>query len=137
LALTIIAASSAGPLGCADGDNSAGAEATSMVFGPLTAGGLTITLQVSPYPPKPRGQSQFMVSVIDERGDQVTGAEVGIAMTMPAMRMPPNQPRAVEQKAGKYSTPVVFTMAGAWEARVEVTTAQGETAQFTFAMNTR
>jgi hypothetical protein len=137
LAFTIIAAFAAGPLGCADGGNSAGDEAASMAFGPLTSGGLTITLQVSPYPPKPRAQSQFTVSVIDERGDQVAGAEVSIAMTMPAMRMPPNQPRALEQKAGQYSTPVVFTMAGAWEARVEVTTVQGETAQFTFAMKTR
>ena len=58
-------------------------------------------------------------------------------MTMPAMPMPPNRPQAAEQSPGVYTTPVMFTMAGDWEALIEVLSSDGAVERFPFAMKTR
>jgi hypothetical protein len=134
LALALLALAFGGALACGAQDEATGA---SQMFGPETMGDLTVSALVTPYPPGPRSQAQFLITVTDQAGKPVIGAQVQLDMTMPAMPMPPNRPEAVEKAPGQYATPVTFTMAGAWEALVVVTTAQGDTIQVTFAMETK
>jgi hypothetical protein len=117
----------------------AGQEAVdeSRTFATQTAGDLTVTLRVNPYPPVPMRQAEFSISVSDAEGRPLVGAEVNCDMTMPAMPMPANRPRAVEQNPGVYTTPVLFTMAGDWEALIEVLAKDGVVERFSFAMTTR
>ncbi len=134
LAIALLTLALGGALGCGAQDDPTGA---SRMFGPETKSGLTVTALVTPYPPGPRSQAQFLITVTDEDGEPVTAAQVQLDMTMPAMPMPRNQPKAVEQAPGQYATQVVFTMAGEWEALVAVTTAQGEEVSVSFAMATK
>jgi len=109
----------------------------STVFAPQTVGGLTVTLRASPYPPAPMHEAEFSISITDGQGRPVEGAEVSCDMTMPAMPMPPNHPQAAEQSPGVYKAPVMFTMAGEWEALIEVLLADGTSGRFRFPMKTQ
>ena len=130
----LLALAFGGAQGCGVQDDVADASQT---FGPQTAGGFTVALRASTYPPEPRGQARFVITITDKEGEPVTGARVVLDMTMPAMPMPPNRPEAIEQAPGQYTTTVVFTMAGEWDALIAVTTAQGEKISVTFAMETK
>lgn len=134
LLLVFVCAAFAGPWGCASGQNAAGEPRT---FASQTVEDLTVTLRVSPYPPVPMQRAEFSISITDGQGRPLMGAEVSCDMTMPAMSMPPNRPRAVEQSPGLYTTPVVFTMAGDWEALIEVLPRDGASSGFRFSMKTR
>jgi hypothetical protein len=55
---------------------------------------------------------------------------------MPGCRMAPSYPEVAEQADGIYAAETVLTMAGRWQADVEVSLS-GQTASFTFAFDTR
>jgi hypothetical protein len=132
--LVFLAVAFAAPWGCASGQTPGG---ESGAFPPQTVGDLTVTLRVSPYPPAPMRQAEFSISIADGQGRLVAGAQVSCDMTMPAMAMPPNRPQAVERSPGIYTTPVMFTMAGDWEALIEVLPKDGTSSGFRFSMKTR
>ncbi len=132
--LVLLITAFAGSWGCASGKSGEGDQRT---FPAQTIGDLTVTLRVSPYPPLPMRQAEFSISIADAQGRPVIGAQVSCDMTMPAMAMPPNRPQAVEQSPGLYTTPVMFTMAGDWEAHIEVLQKDGTSGGFRFSMKTR
>jgi hypothetical protein len=132
--LAFLSVAFAGSWGCTTEQTPVG-EPTA--FAPQTVGDLTITLGVIPYPPAPMQQAEFLISIVDGRGRPLVGAAVSCDMTMPAMTMPPNRPKAVEQSPGLYTTPVMFTMAGDWEALIEVIPRDGARGLFRFSMKTR
>lgn len=134
LALALPALTLGGVVGCGGRDDAPGASRT---FGPLTVSGHTVVLLVTPYPPEPRSRSEILITITDKAGEPVTGAQVELDMTMPAMPMPPNRPEAVEKAPGQYATPVTFTMAGEWQAHIAVTTSQGEEISVSFDMETQ
>jgi hypothetical protein len=132
--LVFLSVAFVGPWGCASGQTRGG---ESGAFPPQTLGDLTVTLRVSPYPPAPMQQAEFSISIVDGQGRPVAGARVSCDMSMPAMAMPPNRPLAVEQSPGLYTTPVMFTMAGDWEALIEVLPTDAASGEFRFSMKTR
>jgi nitrogen fixation protein FixH len=100
-----------------------------------TAGTLTATLTVTPYPPVPM-QDTTLELTLQDAGQPVTGAMVRFDLTMPGMEMPPNHPEATYAGDGVYQAQALFTMAGEWQIRVEVTRA-GESDEFTFSLRTK
>jgi YtkA-like len=100
-----------------------------------TGAEFTAVLQVDPYPPRSMQQTLLDVTVSDLEGLPVQGATVTCDLTMPAMRMPPNKPQAVERTPGVYAAEAVFTMAGAWEAAVQVSLPDGRSETFRFALS--
>jgi hypothetical protein len=99
--------------------------------------GITATLTVDPYPPRPMQKASFSLTLADAKGDPLTGVSVVFDMTMPAMPMPVNRPEAAETKPGTYTADVLFTMAGEWQAAAELALAGGRAETLTFAMSTR
>jgi hypothetical protein len=97
---------------------------------------LTVSLSVDPFPPRPMRASSFTLTLVDAQGAPVSGATVTCDMTMPAMAMPMNRPAAKEQSPGMYTAEVLFTMAGDWEAGIQVVLPDGASETFTFAMST-
>lgn len=77
-------------------------------------GSLTVTLALSPYPPKGFRPATFDVVLQDEKGQAVSDASVILDLTMPAMPMPSNQVEAIYTDAGLYHGSGRFTMRGLW-----------------------
>jgi hypothetical protein len=101
-----------------------------------TSGSLSATLQVSPFPPAPMEDTTLELTLRDSNQRPATGALVVFDLTMPAMEMPVNRPQATEEESGVYRTDAIFTMAGEWLVRVEVTY-QGQDEEFRFPLHTR
>jgi YtkA-like len=101
-----------------------------------TGSEMSMTLQVDPFPPRSMREATFTITVADLSGVPLEGATVTCDMTMPAMPMPANRPEAVEGDPGVYTAQVLFTMAGGWEAAVQVALPDGRAETFTFAMST-
>jgi hypothetical protein len=99
-----------------------------------THGGLTVELSFDPNPPAMMTSVEMTLVLKDSSGQPVDGAQVFYDLTMPAMKMPPNQPQAVGQGNGSYQTEATFTMGGQWQADVTVTV-NGETVNFIFDFN--
>ena len=101
-----------------------------------TGSNLTVTLEVDPFPPRAMHTASFTITLTDSHGHPVQGAGVTCDMTMPAMMMPENRPQAAEREPGVYAADVLFTMAGEWEAAVQITLPDRSSETFTFAMST-
>lgn len=100
-------------------------------------GGRSATLSIAPYPPVTMRRSELRLTLRDEAGHPVSGATVQFDLDMPyCLEMPVNRPLAEEVEPGLYATPALFTMAGYWQARVEVSGA-GDDQVFTFYLNVR
>lgn len=100
-------------------------------------GSRTATLSIAPYPPVSMRRSELRLALCDEAGRPISGAAVVFDLDMPyCLQMPANRPQAAEVEPGLYATPALFTMAGYWRARVEVSAA-GEEALFTFYLDVR
>jgi hypothetical protein len=110
--------------------------AESPVMDTQTSGSLTARLQVVPYPPVPMEDSTLEVTLRDSEQQPVSGALVVFDLTMPAMEMPVNRPQATEEEGGVYRADAIFTMAGEWQIRVDVSY-QGEDEVFLFPLRTR
>jgi hypothetical protein len=79
---------------------------------------LNVALALSPYPPVGFEQTNFDITLMDEKGQPVTDALITLDLTMPGMWMPPNALDAKHTEQGIYQTPGRFTMRGLW--RIEV-----------------
>jgi nitrogen fixation protein FixH len=101
-----------------------------------TGSAMSVALKVDPFPPRPMREATFKITVTDPQGAPLQGATVTCDMTMPAMKMPVNRPEAAEGEPGVYTANVLFTMAGDWEAAVNVALPDGQAQTFTFAMST-
>ena len=69
---------------------------------------------------------ELFVSLKDANGAAIDGATVFVAMNMPAMPMPPQQPIADGLGGGRYRLKSAFTMEGDWKVEVHATIAGKE-----------
>ena len=93
------------------------------------SGDMIVLLALNPYPPT-SGMSEFNVTLTDTAGQAIKDATISLDLTMPAMRMPPNQPDLPSGSDGKYSGTAPFTMRGWW--RIEVIITRGGQTQSVF-----
>lgn len=101
-----------------------------------TSGSLSATLEILPYPPPMMQETSLELTLRDTGGKPVSGAKVQFDLTMPGMEMPPNRPEAAEVGDGVYQAQAIFTMAGEWQIRIEVShLGQGE--EFIFRLHTK
>jgi hypothetical protein len=94
------------------------------------SGDMIVSLALNPYPPKAGAPSQFDVTLTDLNGQAIDDASITLDLTMPSMRMPPNQPAMEFVADGKYDTSAPFTMRGGW--RIEVIITRGSEKQSVF-----
>jgi hypothetical protein len=87
------------------------------------SGDLLVSLSINPYPPSGGGASDFVVNLTDASGQPVSDATISLDLTMPEMRMPPNQLNLAADKTGKYQASGYFTMRGLWRIEVIITRA--------------
>jgi hypothetical protein len=100
-----------------------------------SVGTLTATLAVHPDPPVPMQDTRLELALQDA-GQPVSGAAVRLTLSMPGCPMAPSYPEVVERADGIYAAQTVLTMAGQWQADVEVSIAE-RTVDFSFAFATR
>lgn len=93
------------------------------------SGGMIVVLSLNPYPPSV-GQGEFDVTLTDVSGRAINDADISLNLTMPAMRMPPNQPVMEFVSDGGYYTTAYYTMRGWW--RIEVIITRGNEKQSVF-----
>jgi len=93
------------------------------------SGDMIILLTLNPYPPT-SGMSEFTVTLTDTTGQAINDATIALDLSMPAMRMPPNQPDLSSGSDGKYNGTAPFTMRGWW--RIEVLITRGGQTQSVF-----
>ena len=120
----------------ADGSQISPAADVISITGELPAGkaaqqldGMIVVLSLNPYPPSV-GQSEFDITLTDLNGQAINDAVISLDLTMPAMRMPPNQPVMEFVSDGKYHTTAYYTMRGWW--RIEVIITRGSETQSVF-----
>jgi hypothetical protein len=101
------------------------------------AAGIRVDLTVRPFPPSPMEKASFEIIISDGDGGPVSGATIRCEMTMPGMAMPMNRPPVTESHPGAYSAEVVFTMAGRWQAALDVRLPDGRTGAFLFPISTK
>jgi len=92
-------------------------------------GDMIVSLTLNPYPPT-ASMSEFTVTLTDAKGQAINDATISLDLSMPAMRMPPNQPDLPSGSDGKYSGMAPFTMRGWW--RIEVIITRGGQKQSAF-----
>jgi hypothetical protein len=83
-------------------------------------GGLTAVLDISPQPLFAMEPVSLLLTLSDESGHPITGAEITYDLTMPEMPMPLNRPTVTEKAAGQYLSHAIFTMAGKWHINITV-----------------
>lgn len=115
--------------------NACGATASPAAY-MQTSGSLSASLQVLPFPPAPMEDTTLELTLRDSGQRPVSGATVAFDLTMPAMEMPTNRPAVTEAEPGVYRANAVFTMAGEWHIRVDVSY-QGQDEEFLFPLHTR
>jgi flagellar basal body-associated protein FliL len=93
------------------------------------SGDLIVALELNPYPPSV-GEGEFNVTLTDLNGQAINDASISLDLTMPAMRMPPNQPVMEFVSDGKYHVAAYYTMRGWW--RIEVIITRGSETQSVF-----
>ena len=81
------------------------------------SGKVTITFADAPL--KTMTETPFSIVIVDGKGQMIGDAELSIDMDMPAMPMPPNNPKATWQNDA-YRGTAIFTMAGAWQVTVSI-----------------
>ena len=86
---------------------------------------VTITFRAVPSPPRGAAENGFEVTVKDQQGKPVDGADVSIVLfmpAMPAMKMPEmrNEVRLMGAGNGRYTGKGQIMMAGSWTAAVSV-----------------
>ena len=82
---------------------------------------LNVTIALTPYPPASFQNGTFLVTLVDDKGQAVTDAQVVLDLTMPSMWMPVNKPTAQNIGGGKYQATALWTMRGGWRIEVMVT----------------
>jgi hypothetical protein len=93
------------------------------------SGDMIVKLALNPYPPTV-GQGEFDVTLTDLNGKAIDDASISLDLTMPSMRMPPNQPVMEFVSNGEYHVSAYYTMRGWW--RIEVIITRGSEKQSVF-----
>ena len=75
------------------------------------SGDLIVLLALNPYPPNV-GQGEFDITLTDVAGTTIDEASINLDLTMPAMRMPSNQPVMEFVSDGRYHVTAYYTMRG-------------------------
>jgi len=78
-----------------------------------------VILNLADSPLKAMTETPFAVTVVGDTGIVIKDAKLSIAMDMPAMPMPPNNPVA-KWDDGAYRGKAIFTMAGAWQITINI-----------------
>jgi hypothetical protein len=81
---------------------------------------MTGALTFSPDPIDAMTPVTLSLQLTDSSGKAIDGAQVSYDLTMPAMKMPPNQPEATSQGNGLYTVETSFSMSGDWQAAVTI-----------------
>jgi len=84
-------------------------------------GNLNVTLAISPFPPGSFQNGSFDITLIDDKGQAVTDAQISLDLTMPGMWMPPSKPNAQAIGTGKYHATAFWTMRGLWQIEIIIT----------------
>ncbi len=101
-----------------------------------TSDSMSATLIVRPYPPVPMKDTTLELTLRNQNGQALLGADILFDLTMPEMKMPPNHPEATEQGDGVYQAQALFTMAGKW--RIQAQISHGDAREtFAFDLSTR
>ena len=93
-------------------------------------GNLNVSIALSPYPPVGFQETNFDVTLTDEKGQAITDATITFDLTMPGMWMPPNKLEAQHTSNGLYQATGRFTMPDLW--RIEVIIQRGSDKQSAF-----
>jgi len=93
-------------------------------------GSLNVSLTLSPYPPVGFQETNFDVTLTDEKGQAITDATISLDLTMPGMWMPPNTLEAQHINNGVFHATGRFTMRDLW--RIEVIIQRGGEKQSAF-----
>jgi hypothetical protein len=93
--------------------------------------GITAAFTMEPASPGVMEPVTLSLSLTDASSQAIESAQVAYDLTMPGMRMPPNQPQATYQGGGLYIAETTFSMSGDWRAQAAVTLNSGTTT-FTF-----
>lgn len=78
-----------------------------------------VTLTFDDAQLKTMTETPFAINVFGDTGITISDARLSMAMDMPAMPMPPNNP-AAKWVDGAYRGVAIFTMAGAWQVTVNI-----------------
>ena len=78
-----------------------------------------VTLTFAEAPLKTMTEVPFSIEILGDTGTVISDAKLSIALDMPAMPMPPNNPKAIWQE-GAYRGKAIFTMAGAWQVTINI-----------------
>lgn len=92
--------------------------------------GMIVSLELNPYPPTVSQPGEFDVTLTDLDGQAINDASISLDLTMPQMRMPPNQPVMEFVSDGRYHVTAYYTMRGWW--RIEVLITRGGETQSVF-----
>ena len=96
-----------------------------------TSNKITGILTFEPDPLIAMKTATLKLQLSDQNGNPIEGAHVSYDLTMPAMKMPPNQPQAIAQASGLYIAETTFSMSGDWQAAVTILQGE-ETTTLTF-----
>ena len=93
--------------------------------------GVEATLELGAAPLVSMQPTPFTLTIKDRTGGPVHGLSITSDMTMPAMAMPPNNPKVIAADQG-YRGEMIFTMAGAWQAEFICRPAEGDSFSLVF-----
>jgi hypothetical protein len=93
--------------------------------------GVEAALELQANPLLSMKPTPFKLTIKDSQGAAIRGLSITSDMTMPAMAMPPNNPK-VNADAQAYAGEILFTMAGAWQAEFVCKAADGESFSLVF-----
>ena len=85
---------------------------------------IAIDLSVSPDPPAV-GPATLVLTLTDEQGEPISGAELELEGNMSHAGMAPVFAQAEETEPGRYEAPLEFTMGGDWFVIVKATLPDG------------
>jgi hypothetical protein len=94
-------------------------------------GGINANFSISPASPTAMEPAVLSLTLKDQKGNPIKGADVQYNLTMPGMMMPSNQPQATEASGGQYHSDAIFTMSGDWQVEALVKYGSEQT-NFTF-----
>lgn len=101
--------------------------------GKSTSGNSQITLTTDPNPPS--GNTNFIISVKDDKGNPVKDAKVSFDLNMTTMNMGTQQGNATAQGDGTYAAAGKLTMRGPWRVATKVTMPDGKIMNQNFDIN--
>ena len=89
--------------------------------------GVTYELIIEAETPEVMKALPVRLNLFDEEGTQITGAQIGCSLTMPAMAMPNNKPPIKESdQPGQYEGIFLLTMGVLWHVELTMSCCNGK-----------